>query len=43
MGTGFKTAYGLEIDAGRLVLARAVRWHLEDRIIVHQNKTVVFA
>ena len=27
----------------REVLARAVRWHLEDRIIVHQNKTVVFA
>ena len=25
MGAGFKTAYGLEIDAGRLVLARAVR------------------
>lgn len=26
----------------RVVLARAVKWHLEDRIIVHQNKTVVF-
>lgn len=26
----------------RSVLARAVRWHLEDRIIVHQNKTIVF-
>lgn len=26
----------------RTVLARAVAWHLEDRIIVHHNKTVVF-
>lgn len=26
----------------RSVLARAVRWHLEDRVIVHQNKTIVF-
>lgn len=26
----------------RIVLARAVQWHAEDRIIVHQNKTVVF-
>lgn len=26
----------------RTVLARAVKWHLEDRIIVHGNKTVVF-
>ncbi|MBI3962568.1 MAG: formyltetrahydrofolate deformylase [Deinococcus sp.] len=27
----------------RVVLARAVAWHVEDRILVHQNKTVVFA
>lgn len=27
----------------RVVLARAVKWHLEDRILVHQNKTVVFS
>ncbi len=27
----------------RSVLARAVAWHLDDRIIVHQNKTIVFA
>ncbi len=27
----------------RAVLARAVGWHLEDRVIVHQNKTIVFA
>ncbi|UHA72073.1 formyltetrahydrofolate deformylase [Paenibacillus sp. 481] len=26
----------------RVVLARAVHWHIEDRILVHQNKTVVF-
>jgi formyltetrahydrofolate deformylase len=26
----------------RSVLARAVKWHIEDRIIVHQNKTIVF-
>ncbi|GAA6736610.1 formyltetrahydrofolate deformylase [Thermus oshimai] len=31
---------GRELE--RTVLARAVRWHLEDRIIVHGNKTVVF-
>ncbi|WP_235886104.1 formyltetrahydrofolate deformylase [Paenibacillus cymbidii] len=26
----------------RIVLARAVAWHVEDRILVHHNKTVVF-
>lgn len=26
----------------RVVLARAVEWHTEDRVLVHQNKTVVF-
>ena len=29
-------------DVERLVLARAVRWHLEDRVLVHGNRTVVF-
>ena len=29
-------------DVKRNVLARAVKWHLEDRIIVDGNKTVVF-
>jgi formyltetrahydrofolate deformylase len=29
-------------DVERSVLARAVRWHLEDRILVYGNKTVVF-
>jgi formyltetrahydrofolate deformylase len=32
---------GRELE--RRVLARAVRWECEDRIIVHGNKTVVFA
>ena len=27
----------------RAVLARAVDWHLEDRVIIHQNKTIVFS
>lgn len=27
----------------KVVLARAIKWHLEDRILVHQNKTVVFS
>ncbi len=30
-------------DLERRVLARAVRWHCEDRIIVHGTKTVVFS
>ncbi|SNS83551.1 formyltetrahydrofolate deformylase [Bacillus sp. OK838] len=29
-------------SAERRVLARAVKWHLEDRVLVHENKTVVF-
>jgi formyltetrahydrofolate deformylase len=29
-------------DLERAVLARAVRWHLEDRVLVHGNKTIVF-
>ncbi len=27
----------------RAVLARAVKWHVEDRVLVHGNRTVVFA
>lgn len=30
-------------DVERSVLSRAVRWHLEDRVMVCQNRTVVFA
>jgi formyltetrahydrofolate deformylase len=29
-------------DLERSVLLRAVRWHLEDRVLVHANRTVVF-
>jgi formyltetrahydrofolate deformylase len=30
-------------DVERAVLSRAVRWHLEDRVLVYGNKTVVFS
>jgi formyltetrahydrofolate deformylase len=30
-------------DVERTVLSRAVRWHLEDRVLVYGHKTVVFA
>ena len=30
-------------DLERNVLSRAVRWHLDDRVLVYGNKTVVFA
>jgi formyltetrahydrofolate deformylase len=29
-------------DLEKRVLAQALRWHLEDRVLVHQNKTIVF-
>jgi formyltetrahydrofolate deformylase len=29
-------------DLERQILARAVRWHLEDRILLNGNKTVIF-
>jgi len=29
-------------DIERQVLARAVKWHLEDRVLLHGNRTVVF-
>ena len=29
-------------DVERSVLARALRWHLDDRVLVCGNKTVVF-
>jgi formyltetrahydrofolate deformylase len=29
-------------DLERLVLAQAVRWHLENRVLVYGHKTVVF-
>jgi formyltetrahydrofolate deformylase len=30
-------------DVERAVLSRAVAWHSEDRIIRHENHTIVFA
>ncbi|WP_417579864.1 formyltetrahydrofolate deformylase [Nitrincola sp.] len=30
-------------DVEKSVLARGLRWHLEDRVLVHGNKTIVFA
>ncbi len=30
-------------DVERAVLSRAVRWHLDDRVLVYGNKTVVFS
>lgn len=30
-------------DVERAVLARALAWHLDDRVIVHDSKTIVFA
>ena len=30
-------------DAEKTVLSRGLRMHLEDRVIIHENKTVVFA
>jgi formyltetrahydrofolate deformylase len=29
-------------DIERIVLLRAVRWHLEDRVLLHGNRTLVF-
>lgn len=29
-------------DIEKLVLARGLRWHIEDRILIHENKTVIF-
>ncbi|MFT7025237.1 MAG: formyltetrahydrofolate deformylase, partial [Rhodococcus sp. (in: high G+C Gram-positive bacteria)] len=30
-------------DIEKLVLSRGLRWHLEDRVLVHGSKTVVFS
>ena len=29
-------------DMEKVALARAVKWHIEDRVLVYGNKTVVF-
>ena len=30
-------------DVEQKVLSRGLRWHLEDRVLIHGNKTIVFA
>ena len=43
---GVCTAWHLQrrgADVERLVLARAVLWHSQDRVIRHGNQTIVFA
>jgi formyltetrahydrofolate deformylase len=39
---GPETMMRIGRDIERTVLARAVKWHLEDRVLVHGNRTVVF-
>jgi formyltetrahydrofolate deformylase len=29
-------------DVEKVVLSRAVRWHIENRILLHGNKTIIF-
>ena len=29
-------------DLEKIVLSRAVRWHIENRILLYANKTVIF-
>jgi len=29
-------------DCEQLALARSVRWHLDDRVLIHGNKSIVF-
>jgi formyltetrahydrofolate deformylase len=40
-GDSVRTLARLGADIERTVLARAVQWHCEDRVIVHENTTVV--
>ena len=37
-----ETLVGMGRDIERTVLARAVKWHLEDRVLVYGTRTVVF-
>ncbi len=41
-GHGVADMVRLGRDAEKLVLARGLRWHLEDRVLVHGNKSIVF-
>jgi formyltetrahydrofolate deformylase len=38
--TEMLTMIGRDIE--RTVFARAVHWHLEDRVLIHENRTIVF-
>jgi formyltetrahydrofolate deformylase len=29
-------------DVEKVVLSRAVRWHIENRILLYRNKTIIF-
>ena len=40
--TASTTCAGRAADIERMVLARAVEWHLEDRVLVHGRRTIVF-
>jgi formyltetrahydrofolate deformylase len=39
---GLEDLVGKGRDLERVVLSRAVRWHIENRILLHENKTVIF-
>ena len=39
-GDGWRAGRGRDLE--RLVLAQAVRWHLQGRVLAYGNKTVVF-
>jgi formyltetrahydrofolate deformylase len=39
-GAEMLTMIGRDIE--RTVFARAVHWHLEDRVLIHENRTIVF-
>ncbi len=41
-GTTFEDMVRIGREVERRVLAQAVRWHLEDRVLVDGNRTVVF-
>jgi len=30
-------------DVEKVVLSRAVRWHIENRILLYSNKAIIFA
>ena len=42
MPTVSRSFSGIGRDIERSVLARGLRWHLEDRVLANGNRTVVF-